>query len=182
MANTRNYQNRYYNEKYVHGSVAYDPAVELQEEREQYVRIPPRQNVQEGVVSDAVRLTRQNHVSLPVVLGFIVAAVLLVVSLIARIQFTTVSAEAAELQSQVNELTETNARLTIQYETALNLTEVEDYAINTLGMQKPRADQIQYVNGTSSDKATILTEETAAAETLTNAEEEADVLLETAGK
>ena len=90
------------------------------------------------------------------ILGFALAAVLLVFSLMARVQFTVASDTAAQLESQINELTEQKSRLTIAYESALNLTEIEDYAINNLGMQKPHSDQVVYVNGTSKDKAVIL--------------------------
>jgi cell division protein FtsL len=82
--------------------------------------------------------------------------VLLIASLMARVQFTKASAEAADLQTQLAELTSQKSKLTIEYESALNLTEVEDYAVNKLGMQKPHSDQIRYISGTSQDKAEIL--------------------------
>ena len=91
-----------------------------------------------------------------VMLGFVIAVAMLVFCLIARIEFTTVSAEAAELQSQLNQLTEDNSRLTIKYESALNLAEVEDYAVNTLGMQRPSTDQIIYVNGSAQNRAEVV--------------------------
>ena len=90
------------------------------------------------------------------ILGFAIAAVLLVISLMARIQFTQVSAETASLQSQLSQLTEQQSKLTIAYESALNLTDIENYAMNNLGMQKPQADQIRYISSSAQDKAEIL--------------------------
>ena len=53
-------------------------------------------------------------------------------------------------------MTEDNSRLTIKYESALNLAEVEDYAVNTLGMQRPSTDQIIYVNGSAQNRAEVV--------------------------
>ena len=48
------------------------------------------------------------------------------------------------------------AKLQIAYESAFNLTEIEEYATAQLGMQKPTADQIYYIDTSSPDKAVIV--------------------------
>ena len=147
-----------YGHNAVNGSLAYDydnPALYPEYEYGKPLDIPARPKVREEVVADTSALTRQS-ISPVAILGFALAAVLLVFSLMARVQFTVASDTAAQLESQINELTEQKSRLTIAYESALNLTEIEDYAINNLGMQKPHSDQVVYVNGTSKDKAVIL--------------------------
>ena len=126
-----------YREFYVHGTAAYNRQVAPSEiVRDEPIYVPPRKRIEETVAANTQALTKQS-LSPMVMLGFVIAVAMLVFCLIARIEFTTVSAEAAELQSQLNQLTEDNSRLTIKYESALNLAEVEDYAVNTLGMQRP---------------------------------------------
>ena len=83
------------------------------------------------------------------VLGFAIAAVLIVVSLVARVQLSQASAEVSALQEQ-------QTRLRIDYESAFNLTEIEDYAIHELGMQKPRSDQLYYISSDATDTAVVL--------------------------
>ena len=73
------------------------------------------------------------------VLGFAIAAVLLVISLVARVQLSQASAQVSALEDQYTQLQEQQTRLRIDYESAFNLTEIEDYAIHELGMQKPRS-------------------------------------------
>lgn len=145
-----------YREFYVHGTAAYNRQVAPSEiVRDEPIYVPPRKRIEETVAANTQALTKQS-LSPMVMLGFVIAVAMLVFCLIARIEFTTVSAEAAELQSQLNQLTEDNSRLTIKYESALNLAEVEDYAVNTLGMQRPSTDQIIYVNGSAQNRAEVV--------------------------
>ena len=126
-----------YREFYVHGTAAYNRQVAPSEiVRDEPIYVPPRKRIEETVAANTQALTKQS-LSPMVMLGFVIAVAMLVFCLIARIEFTTVSAEAAELQSQLNQLTEDNSRLTIKYESALNLAEVEDYAVNQSRLWKP---------------------------------------------
>ena len=90
------------------------------------------------------------------VLGFAIAAVLIVVSLVARVQLSQASAEVSALEDQYTQLQEQQTRLRIDYESAFNLTEIEDYAIHELGMQKPRSDQLYYISSDATDTAVVL--------------------------
>lgn len=144
----------------VNGSLAYDlnrPAAE------DYfysapVDIPAAPRTTEEVVPETVAVPKQ-AVSPMAILGFAIAAVLIVLSLVARAQLSTVSGTVYELEQKVTELQQEQDKLLIDYESAFNLTEIEDYAINELGMQKPRSDQLYYVNSTAQDKAVILAED-----------------------
>ncbi len=91
------------------------------------------------------------------IIGFLVAAVLLVFSLLARVALTEASDECSQLETRLEELEDARARLLIEYESAYNLAEIEDYAVNELGMQKPGQDQIRYIDGIARDRAVILT-------------------------
>jgi cell division protein FtsL len=101
---------------------------------------------------------RQQMVAPFAVAGYVCAAVLLVLMLLARIQLTAMSDSAARLEAQIEELNTENDKLTVEYECAFNLAEVEAYATERLGMQEPRADQIRYLSGISGkDRAVVLT-------------------------
>ncbi len=158
MAQTQKNRKYKYGNNAVNGSLAYDfdnPALYPEYEYGKPLDIPAKPRIREEVVPKQGTLTRQS-VSPLAILGFAVAAVLLVFSLMARVQLTQASAEAAKLQTQLDQLTTEQSRLTIAYESALNLTDIENYAVNTLGMQKPHADQIRYVSSSTQDKAQIL--------------------------
>ena len=76
---------------------------------------------------------------------------LIVISLVARVQLSQTSAEVSALEDQYAQLQEDQTRLRIDYESAFNLTEIEDYAIHELGMQKPRSDQLYYISSRAAE-------------------------------
>ncbi|NCC67815.1 MAG: hypothetical protein EOM14_06420 [Clostridia bacterium] len=77
----------------------------------------------------------------------------------ARIQFTAVSDKAVALEEQLADLKVERTRLLIEYESAFNMTEIEEYATSTLGMQRPREEQVCYINSSVPDKAVIIEDE-----------------------
>ena len=96
------------------------------------------------------------------VLGFAIAAVLLVISLVARVQLSQASAQVSALEDQYTQLQEDQTRLRIDYESAFNLTEIEDYAIHELGMQKPRSDQLYYISSSDATDTAVVLDQNAA--------------------
>ncbi len=148
----------------VNGSLAYDlgtiaPAREWDRERyrepERKVVIPAPPVVKERVATRAKVKTQQSVAPLAIV-GFICAAVLLVFTLMAKIQLTVVTDEAVKLETQLAELELAQNRLLIDYESVFNRTEIEEYATTVLGMQRPREEQITYLNTSVPDKAVVL--------------------------
>lgn len=93
------------------------------------------------------------------ILGVLCVAVLIVFTMMARIQLNAVADEAVALRNQLSELKVEQNRLRIDYESAFNLTEVEEYAIRHLGMQQPRRDQIYYIDSAAPDRSEILGED-----------------------
>ena len=147
-----------YGQNAVYGSLAYDfsnPALYPELDYSRPLDIPAPPKTQERVVTRAVPRTKQ-RIAPTAILGFACAAVMLVFALMAQIQLTAVSDETAQLETKLAELETEQTRLLIDYESAFNLTEIEEYAIGTLGMQKPRSDQIYYIEGGAPDKAVIL--------------------------
>ncbi|MEG0777909.1 MAG: cell division protein FtsL [Oscillospiraceae bacterium] len=148
----------------IYGSLAYDfgnPALYPDESsynrREREIVIPAPPKIDEDAVAAARVKTRQSVPPLAVI-GFVCAAVLIVFTLMARIQLTAVTDEAVGLEQQLSELELVQSRLLIDYESAFNLSEIEEYAVSNLGMQRPREEQVFYLNSTVPDKAIIVDE------------------------
>lgn len=99
--------------------------------------------------------TRQSIAPMSLV-GMLTAAFLLVIAILAQAQMVGISSKSVELQNELAQLEEEQAKLRIAYESAFNMAEIEDYAIHSLGMQKPRADQIYYIDTSSPDKAVVI--------------------------
>ena len=150
-----------YGQGAVYGSLAYDfNHPELYQEEYSAPRTPaakPRTETQTKVrtrARTAVR-TRQG-ISPMAILGCAVAAFLMIIAITAQITLFDVSGQNVALTTQLAELETEQAKLRIAYESAFNLAEVETYAISELGMQKPSADQIYYIDTSAPDKAVVI--------------------------
>ena len=102
----------------------------------------------------SVPRTKQ-HIAPAAVLGFIIAAGMIISLLTVRIRLTEISNESAILESKIEQLKTERKRLLIEYESAFNPAEIEEYAINVLKMQKPGSDQLFYIDAGASDKVVI---------------------------
>jgi cell division protein FtsL len=143
----------------VYGNLAYDltrPGIYAEPPQEEAtVAAPPKTKER----TRAVPVARPRYAVAPAaVIGFGLAAVLLVFSLMGRVQLVEASDEAATLSGQLSELQEEQSRLLISYESTFDLNEVDEYAKNTLGMQKAQSDQVYYIGGETPDKAVVLAE------------------------
>ena len=78
------------------------------------------------------------------------------------VQLSQASAQVSALEDQYAQLQEQQTRLRIDYESAFNLTEIEDYAIHELGMQKPRSDQLYYISSSNAADTAVVLDQTAA--------------------
>ena len=94
------------------------------------------------------------------VIGYALAGVLLIFMLTSYIQLTAISDETVAIEAELKELKLQKDKLLISYESSFNLAEIEEYAIFELGMQKPRSDQVFYVDKFSPDMAVVLSGET----------------------
>ncbi len=97
-------------------------------------------------------------ISILSVMGAIAAVVLLTMVLLAQIRLTDISDTAAGLERQISALETERDKLTVEYETIFNLKDVEEQAVNLLGMQEPDNEQIFYLTGVASaDRAVVIT-------------------------
>jgi len=150
-----------YGQGAVYGSLAYDfnhPELYQEEySRPQTPAARPQTATQTKVRTRArtAAVTKQG-VSPVAIIGIAVAAVLLIISITAQITAFSVAGENVALTNQLEELEREQAKLQIAYESAFNLAEVETYATQVLGMQKPGADQIYYIDTSAPDKAVVV--------------------------
>ena len=74
------------------------------------------------------------------------AALLFVLGLLTDIQSTAAGAEAQRYEALSDQLRSENARLEARLESELSLEELERRAVEELGMQKCRPEQIVYIS------------------------------------
>ena len=151
---------RRYGAETTYGNLAYDyartaPARGGFPDDEGQVLIPGAPEVADEVVP-ARRVRTQQSVAPMALIGYVCAAVLLVFTLMAKIQLTEITDQSASYTKQLQQLKSEQNRLLINYEKAFNTTEVETYATTQLGMQRAREDQIYYLDSTVPDKAVVI--------------------------
>ena len=134
-------------ELYRDGSAVAQPKARPRTETQTQTRVHTRART-------AVR-TKQSIAPMTLV-GMLAAAFLVVVAILAQAQIVGISSQSVALEKELVQLEEQQAKLRIAYESAFNMAEIEDYAIHSLGMQKPRADQVFYIDTSSPDKAVVI--------------------------
>ena len=117
----------------------------------------PVQQEQTGVRERAKENTAQRapSVSLFAVFGAIFAGFLMFFVVLAQISYNEVASETVRLNAQLSELTEQERRLEIEFESVIDIKEVERYARDTLGMSKPDAGQVAVIGSMSFDSVEI---------------------------
>ena len=149
------------------GNVAYDlgrtttyPGWERpweQEEERPKRRVKEREKVKARPVKK--RADRAQGVSLFALIGFPLVAVMVVIMIMSYVQLTDVQSATAELEAQYVQLNADKKELLIAYESAFNLHEIEEYAVNELGMVKLSNEQIVSTSVERTDRAVILQED-----------------------
>ena len=89
---------------------------------------------------------------------FLIALVIWTFSLQVRTQITQAQQEVYRLESELRAVEQVQDELEIEYESAFNFTKLEDYAVTTLGMQRPRDEQIYFLSHESEDHAVAVLE------------------------
>lgn len=156
---------RKFGEVPVYGSLAYDLNYPGFYQNDSYAaprtptaRPETRERTETARRMRSQRRSRQS-IAPTAIIGLVAAAFLFVTGITAQVNLLRVSNESVELESRLRELKEEEAKLRIAYESAFNLAEIEEYATLRLGMQKPNASQIAYIDTSAPDKAVVVTEE-----------------------
>jgi len=85
-----------------------------------------------------------------VFLGFSIFAVAL--TIVCRYaMINNMNMENIKLKKELDNINNTNAQLQLVAEKQVNLSEIEEYAKNNLGLQKPQNYQIEYINVDKTD-------------------------------
>lgn len=88
----------------------------------------------------------------------IAGAVMLVMSIFLRVELTEVNNKNVELRQELEQLTEENRRMRIEYEFAQNLDEIEKDAKGRLGMQSSLQRRTEAIDTHPEDKAYVIDE------------------------
>lgn len=90
------------------------------------------------------------------VIGFVAAAVLVVVLLLSYVQLAEISGEKTALENTISQLETEQSKLRVEYESVFNLSEVEKYATTVLGMSKLTPENTTSLDANREDRAEIL--------------------------
>jgi len=102
-------------------------------------RIPvPKPPIIEDVVVDkrAAAPGVKQSISVFAVLGFAFSAIMLALVLLARVNLTAVTGDAAKLEARLKELRSEQIQLQVKMENSVDLEEIERIAVDELGMEK----------------------------------------------
>ena len=95
-------------------------------------------------------------ISLFALFGAVLAGVLMIFVVLAQISYAELAGERVRLNAQLEELTEQQRKLEIEFESAIDMKQIEREARDTLGMSKPESDQIAIVRSLPVDSAEII--------------------------
>lgn len=139
----------------VYGSLAYDLERELRERELGHAGEAQREVSQPKAREAALPKTavrERQRVSALSVLGFMAVGAMAVLVLLGNVALTALSADVAELKTQISALDTDYVTLSAQYQQIYDLSSVKE-AAEAAGMAKPRASQVFYVDLSGGDSA-----------------------------
>jgi len=105
------------------------------------------------------RAKHKVHLSFLTGLCCVGAAAIAALMLMSYLNLTIINDEIAQLQNEYLELQNKNVLLQTEYESRYDLNEIEDYAVNTLGMIKLERSQVEYVEIANPDSIRAISPE-----------------------
>ena len=131
---------------------AYDGSAARVLEREEVLQPRPKVRPRQKTVSrPQVQVRAAGKVSPFAVLGFAAVTVLAALIIAGYVQLSTISAQAAELNSELSQLKSEEATLRARYELAYDLGAIESAVTSDGSMSRPQAGQMVYVDLTEPD-------------------------------
>jgi len=104
-----------------------------------------------NVTKRKLRTRPRMHLSFLTGLCCLGAAAVAAIMLMSYLNLTVINDEISKLQNEYLELQNKNVLLQTEYESRYDLNDVEEYAVNTLGMIKLERSQVEYVEIASPD-------------------------------
>lgn len=142
----------YANSGIVYGSVAYD--LNTLPKRKQEEQVWEKEQVRTRTYKSAK--PQKQGISLFSIVGFGAFVVMMLFVLLANAQLTQIIDQTADLESKIQQLSDQEARLKIEYESTFNLTEIEEYATKKLGMVRQSSDNVVLLETANVDRAVII--------------------------
>jgi len=145
--------------RYIYGSAAPAPEVfDVPEQVPEEIPVPREQPRQRQRTGTAVQTHSAPRISAFAILGSAVVSILIALVVIAQINYAEVSRETVRLNAQIEALTAQQRKLEIEFESAVDMKEIESYARDVLGMSKPDAGQIAVIKGVPDDRVEVISE------------------------
>lgn len=117
-------------------NLAYDYDGDQDQEQQLKPKIKHKRNLKlKPKVSTAIKYTVTGSV----------AAMLLLAIVFGRVELSKIYSEQSDLQTELSQLTEANLGLKSELDSKTGLSQVEEYAEKTLGLQKLDKSQVEYV-------------------------------------
>lgn len=104
----------------------------------------------------AAEVKARSGISVIAFLGTIVVCTLMILLILAHVNHNEAAIETARLSVEVRELTETHRALSLAFESSINIREVERIARDELGMSRPDAAQVIFINTLPRDRAFVI--------------------------
>ena len=92
-------------------------------------------------------------------LGLFAAAIMCAFVVLSYVQITEINSAKSALREELSTLKTEAEQLRVEYAMTFNLKEIEDYAVNTLGMVRLTDDNEMAVSSVRTDKGVVLSEE-----------------------
>lgn len=108
------------------------------------VNSQPQKNVQQPKVQVKPQKNQKRMLKRTMFLGTVTFALALTI-VYRYVMISNMNMENIKLKQQLTELNNVNSQLQLNAEKSLNLSEVEKYASENLGLQKPQNYQIEYI-------------------------------------
>jgi len=96
------------------------------------------------------------HLSLFAIVGAFAVGAIMILVVLAQISYNEAATEAVRLNSQLIMLEEQQRALMIEFESVMDMKEVERYARDVLGMSRPETGQLAVFANTAVDRAEVL--------------------------
>ena len=146
-----------YNKQYVHGSAVRATEHEAEYFEDELPGIPFSNKRMAAEDVSRIKNAQQQapSVSLFAIIGFFVVAFLMIFVMLAQVNLNEVLRETGRLNSQIETLAEQQRILSIEFESVINMDEVERYARDVLGMSAPDTEAHVVIRAIPYDKVEI---------------------------
>lgn len=141
----------------IYGTAVPKEIPETSAERERKVQESAQERRRAQERQEAIKRAKEaQSISAFAVIGYAVAAAVLVLMLSCYIRLTEISTEITSLKSEIASLEKEQSKLSVEYETTFNVNRVAEYATGTLGMTKLSDQNTHILHMEHEDRSEVL--------------------------